>query len=245
MKSIVSIKNVSKDYPLGKLTVPALRGVSLEIGEGESLSIAGPSGSGKTTLLNLIGCLDRPTAGSVEIAGKDISRLSDGALTDLRLNCIGFIFQTFSLMSVLSVFHNVELPLLLQRRLSTVESRVRVEGLLERVGLRGYAQRRPGELSGGQRQRVAIARALVTRPKLVLADEPTASLDSITGQSVLELMQEVSRAEGTAFIFSTHDVRVMARASSTMRLVDGVVEGHDARADASGNDSGQAHSVLS
>jgi putative ABC transport system ATP-binding protein len=221
MKIIVSVKNATKDYALGKVTVPALRGVSLDVAEGEFLSIAGPSGSGKTTLLNLIGCVDTPTAGTVEVAGKDTRKLSERELTELRLNTIGFIFQSFNLVSVLSVFQNVELPLLLQRRLSTSERRARVLALLERVGLSEHTRHRPSELSGGQRQRVAIARALVTRPQLVLADEPTANLDSVTGQNILDVMKELNRTEKTTFIFSTHDAHVMANASAIVRLADG------------------------
>jgi putative ABC transport system ATP-binding protein len=221
MKSIVSVKNATKDYPLGKVIVQALRGVNLEVAEGEFLSIAGPSGSGKTTLLNLIGCVDTPTSGSVEVAGKDTRKLSERALTELRLNTIGFIFQSFNLVSVLSVFQNVELPLLLQRKLSTAERRTRVLSLLERVGLSEHSLHRPSELSGGQRQRVAIARALVTRPQLVLADEPTANLDSVTGKNILDLMKELNHTERTTFIFSTHDAQVMAHASSVVRLADG------------------------
>jgi putative ABC transport system ATP-binding protein len=221
MKIIVSVKNATKDYALGKVTVPALRGVTLDVAEGEFLSIAGPSGSGKTTLLNLIGCVDTPTAGTVEVAGKDTRQLSERQLTELRLNTIGFIFQSFNLVAVLSVFQNVELPLLLQRRLSTGERRARVLALLDRVGLKDHAKHRPSELSGGQRQRVAIARALVTRPQLVLADEPTANLDSVTGKNILDLMKELNRTEKTTFIFSTHDAQVMAYASAIVRLADG------------------------
>jgi putative ABC transport system ATP-binding protein len=221
MREIVSVKNAVKQYTLGKVVVPALRGVSLDVHEGEFLSIAGPSGSGKTTLLNLIGCVDTPTSGSVEVAGQDTSKLSERKLTNLRLHTIGFIFQSFNLVPVLSVFQNVELPLLLQGKLPTGERRSRVEGLLERVGLRDYGKHRPTELSGGQRQRVAIARALVTRPQLVLADEPTANLDSVTGENIIDVMKELNRTERTTFIFSTHDARVMAHASAVVRLADG------------------------
>jgi putative ABC transport system ATP-binding protein len=221
MNTIVSVKNATKNYLLGKVVVPALRGVSLDVAEGEFLSIAGPSGSGKTTLLNLIGCVDTPTDGTVEVAGKNTRQLSERALTELRLNPIGFIFQSFNLVSVLSVFQNVELPLLLQRKLSGGERRKRVLELLERVGLSGHVEHRPSELSGGQRQRVAIARALVTRPQLVLADEPTANLDSVTGKNILDLMKELNRTERTTFIFSTHDAQVMSHASSVIRLADG------------------------
>ncbi|MES1177602.1 MAG: ABC transporter ATP-binding protein [Myxococcales bacterium] len=221
MTAIVSIQNATKDYRLGKVVVPALRGVSLEVSKGEFLSIAGPSGSGKTTLLNLIGCVDTATTGTVEVAGKDTAKLSERELTRLRLNTIGFIFQSFNLVGVLDVYRNIELPLLLQNTLSAGERSQRVLGLLDRVGLHEHARHRPNELSGGQRQRVAIARALVTRPVLVLADEPTANLDSVTGQNILDLMKELNRTEHTTFIFSTHDARVMAHASSLVRLADG------------------------
>lgn len=221
MTAIVSIQSATKDYHLGKVVVPALRGVTLDVEQGEFLSIAGPSGSGKTTLLNLIGCVDTPTTGSVQVAGRDTAALSERELTRLRLHTIGFIFQSFNLVGVLNVFRNVELPLLLQHVLSGPEREKRVRDLLERVGLTEHARHRPNELSGGQRQRVAIARALVTRPSLVLADEPTANLDSVTGQNILDLMKELNRTEHTTFIFSTHDARVMAHASSIVRLADG------------------------
>jgi putative ABC transport system ATP-binding protein len=220
MKTIVAVKNATKDYALGNTTVQALRGVTLDVHEGEFLSIAGPSGSGKTTLLNLIGCVDVPTSGSVEVSGRDTRKLSERELTRLRLNTIGFIFQSFNLVSVLNVLQNVELPLLLQRAPAR-ERTQRVLALLERVGLRDYARHRPSELSGGQRQRVAIARALVSRPQLVLADEPTANLDSTTGQNIIDLMKELNRTEKTTFIFSTHDAQVMAHASAVVRLADG------------------------
>jgi len=238
MAAIVSVKDAVKNYTLGKVVVPALRGISLEVRGGEFLSIAGPSGSGKTTLLNLIGCVDTPTAGTVEVAGQDTRKLSERALTELRLNTIGFIFQSFNLVSVLSVYQNVELPLLLQRKLSTAERRTRVLGLLERVGLAEHALHRPSELSGGQRQRVAIARALVTRPQLVLADEPTANLDSVTGEHILDLMQELNRTEGTTFIFSTHDQKVMAHANAIVRLADGKLVGRESKATASPHAAG-------
>jgi putative ABC transport system ATP-binding protein len=221
MKAIVSVKDAVKNYTLGNVVVPALRGVTLDVVEGDFIAIAGPSGSGKTTLLNLIGCVDTPTSGTVEVEGKNTRQLSERQLTTLRLHTIGFIFQSFNLVSVLSVFQNVELPLLLQRQLSGAERATRVMALLERVGIREYAKHRPSELSGGQRQRVAIARALVTRPGIVLADEPTANLDSVTGQHILDLMKELNRTEKTTFIFSTHDQRVMAHANAIVRLADG------------------------
>ena len=220
-EAIVTVQDVSKIYRLGKTEVPALRGVSLDIRRGEFLSIAGPSGSGKTTLLNLVGCVDTPTSGNVMVDGKDTRGLSERALTDLRLHFIGFIFQTFNLVPVLSVRQNVEFPLLLQGGLGRKERDVRVGALLEAVGLADHARHRPSELSGGQRQRVAVARALVTRPALVLADEPTANLDSKTGENIIDLMKEMNARDGTTFIFSTHDPKVMAHASAIVRIADG------------------------
>ena len=219
--SIVSVEHVSKDYMLGKTVVPALRDVSLLVGKGEFLSIAGPSGSGKTTLLNLVGCVDTPTAGRVVVAGQDTARLSERALTELRLRTLGFIFQSFNLVSVLTVFQNVEFPLLLQGGQTRKERVDRVLALLDAVGIAEHARHRPSELSGGQRQRVAIARALVTRPAIVLADEPTANLDSETGGNIIDLMKEMNRRDGTTFIFSTHDPKVMAHASALVRIEDG------------------------
>ena len=211
---IVHLSNVDKDYQLGAVTVTALRQVSLEIAPGEFTVIAGPSGSGKTTLLNLIGCVD------VATRGQDTGKLSEGDLTRLRLNALGFIFQSFNLVGVLDAFQNVEFPLLLQKKLNAAQRRERVMDLLKRVGIDEHAHHRPGELSGGQRQRVAIARALVTLPRIVLADEPTANLDSVTGNQILDLMQELNR-EGTTFLFSTHDPKVVKRAGRVVRLVDG------------------------
>ena len=225
---IVSLENVSKDYMLGKTVVPALRDVTLAVDRGEFLSIAGPSGSGKTTLLNLLGCVDTPTAGRVVVGGEDTSKLGERALTELRLRTLGFIFQSFNLVSVLSVFQNVEFPLLLQGGLSKKERAARVLGLLEAVGISDYARHRPNELSGGQRQRVAIARALVTRPAIVLADEPTANLDSATGENIIDLMKEMNRKDGTTFIFSTHDPTVMAHASAIVRIADGRLAAREA-----------------
>ncbi len=221
--AIIEVKDVIKDYPLGKLTVRALHGINLVVQRGEFTTIAGPSGSGKTTLLNLIGCVDVPTTGSVFFDGVLTSSLSDKDLTQLRLEKLGFIFQSFNLVPVLSVFQNVELPLLLRGTFTDAERKKRVEVIIERVGLAKYLKHRPNELSGGQRQRVAIARALVSTPKLVLADEPTANLDSVTGNSILELMKELNTQEGTTFIFSTHDHAVMAMASRIVRVQDGLI----------------------
>ncbi len=232
MPPIVAVEDVSKTYKLGKTEVHALRGVWLEIHRGEFLSIAGPSGSGKTTLLNLVGCIDTPTAGRVLVDGKDTKDLSERALTDLRLHRIGFIFQTFNLVQVLSVFQNVEFPLLLQGGLTRKERDRQVRGLLEAVGLAEHARHRPSELSGGQRQRVAVARALVTRPPLVLADEPTANLDSQTGATIIDLMKDMNARNGTTFIFSTHDPKVMAHATAIVRIADGQVTGRETASEA-------------
>jgi putative ABC transport system ATP-binding protein len=224
---IVAARDVAKVYQLGKTEVHALRHVDLVVERGEFLSIAGPSGSGKTTLLNLIGGVDVPTSGTVWVDGEDTSKLTERALTRLRLDHIGFIFQTFNLVAVLTVFQNVEFPLLLQGRMTSDERRRRVNELLESVGLGSHSRHRPSELSGGQRQRVAVARALVARPPLVLADEPTANLDSKTGGTIIDLMREMNLRDGTTFIFSTHDPKVMAHASAIVRLEDGCVVGRE------------------
>jgi len=223
MPPIVAVRNVVKEYRLGKVVVPALREVSLDVAQGEFLSIAGPSGSGKTTLLNLVGCVDTPTSGTVEVAGRNTSSLTERQLTDLRLHHLGFIFQSFNLVNVLTVFQNVEFPLLLQGKISAQERRRRVDELLDQVGLKEHTRHRPNELSGGQRQRVAVARALVTHPQIVLADEPTANLDSQTGSNIIDLMREMNRKQGTTFIFSTHDAKVMAHASAIVKLADGQI----------------------
>lgn len=228
---IVELRGVIKDYPLGKLSVRALHGIDLSLAKGEFASIAGPSGSGKTTLLNLIGCVDVPSEGTVVMDGRSTGDLSDRELTELRLHNLGFIFQSFNLVPVLTVAQNVELPLLLQHKMTGEERYKLVVAMLERVGLGKYIKHRPTELSGGQRQRVAIARALVTKPKLVLADEPTANLDSVTGNSILQLMRELNQQEGTTFLFSTHDAAVMKLANRVIRVQDGriVDDGKGAR----------------
>ena len=215
----VVVTDVSKTYRLGKLTVTALDGVSLTVDAGEFLAVAGPSGSGKTTLLNLIGCLDTPTSGEVEIDGEPVSTLSEGRRADLRARKLGFIFQTFNLIPVLTAWENVEYPLLIHRRGGDVATRVRAA--LDQVGLGDRARHRPPELSGGQQQRVAIARALVTDPALVLADEPTANLDSKTGHEIIELMRRLNRERGTTFVFSTHDPRIMKAADRVLEISDG------------------------
>ena len=221
--SIVKIENVTKDYPLGNLIVPALKGVSLVIQKGEFSVIAGPSGSGKTTLLNLIGCVDIPTSGTVSIDGQITQSLSDKKLTSLRLHKIGFIFQSFNLIQVLTAFQNVEFPLLLKGGMSNDERKKKVESVFEQVGLSTYMKHRPNELSGGQRQRVAIARALVSEPSIILADEPTANLDSATGISIIELMKDMNKKIHTTFIFSTHDTKVIDRANRIISIEDGII----------------------
>ncbi|MFW6288018.1 MAG: ABC transporter ATP-binding protein [bacterium] len=221
--NVIEVKGVKKDYPLGKTTVHALKGIDLSVEEGSFFSIVGPSGSGKTTLLNIIGCIDNPTDGSIKIHGEDITNLSDKEITDLRLHKIGFIFQTFNLIPVLNVRENVEFPLLLMKKHNKAEVNDRVEKLVEEVGLLEYIDHKPAELSGGQRQRVAIARALVTNPDIVLADEPTANLDSVTSESILELMRELNDVEKTTFIFSTHDPEVLKYARNIVRIKDGLV----------------------
>ncbi len=223
MSSIVKIEGVTKEYESGSQTVKALRGVDLVIEEGEFTSIAGPSGSGKTTLLNLIGCLDSATSGRVLFEGEDLSRKSSNELADVRKAKIGFIFQTFNLVPVLSAYENVELALSLMGGDAAKREKARVAKLLDMVELSDMMHRRPSELSGGQQQRVAIARALVKKPKLVLADEPTANLDSKTGKTVLEIMKKINREEGATFIFSTHDRQVMDYAGRLVTLKDGVI----------------------
>jgi len=223
--NVIELENVKKDYPLGATTVHALRGVSLAIKEGDFISIVGPSGSGKTTLLNIIGCIDNATEGSVKIHGKEVTTHSDRRLTDLRLHTIGFIFQTFNLIPVLSARENVEFPLLLMKKenLTNKEIRRRAEKLLEEVGLKEQCNQKPFELSGGQRQRVAIARALVTKPAIVLADEPTANLDSETGEMILKQMKELNQLEKTTFVFSTHDPDILKYANGVLKIKDGLM----------------------
>lgn len=226
--NVIEMQNVRKDYPLGNTTVHALKGIDFTVRQGDFLSIVGPSGSGKTTMLNLIGCIDHSTEGRVAIHGTDVTKMSDKELTELRLRRIGFIFQTFNLIPVLSIRENVEFPLLLMKKVkfSKGEIRERVEQVVEEVGLQEYITHKPYELSGGQRQRVAIARALVTRPDIVLADEPTANLDSETGERILDLMRKLNDVENTTFIFSTHDPEVLKYAKHVVKIKDGkIVDG--------------------
>ncbi len=226
--TIVALKDVHKIYPLGKTEVHAVNGVTADITRGDFISIAGPSGSGKSTILNMIGCIDVPTQGSVEIDGTVTGSLKDNAITRLRHNTLGFIFQNFNLIPVLNVYENIEFPLLLNRtrkegKKRSKEDREWIDHLIGEVGLEKWRTHRPMELSGGQRQRVAIARALVTRPLIVLADEPTANLDSATGESIIELMKKMNEDVGTTFIFSTHDQSIVDIADHVIRLKDGRV----------------------
>jgi putative ABC transport system ATP-binding protein len=220
---VVRIDNVSKYYSLGNQQVQALKNIELTVEEGDFLAIAGPSGSGKTTILNLIGCIDNPSSGNVYINGQRVSDQTPDQLADLRARTIGFIFQTFNLLPVLSAEENVEYPLLQFKEMSKNERRERVRHYLNIVGLENFVHHRPNELSGGQRQRVAIARALATKPKVVLADEPTANLDQKTGASILELMRLVNRIQSTTFVFSTHDSAVMRMANRVVHMKDGEI----------------------
>ena len=227
--SVVKLENVSKIYFTRDIEVHALKEVSLEVESGEFLSLAGPSGSGKTTLLNILGCLDQPSAGTLSLEGVDTGSKTRSQLAEIRRDHIGFIFQTFNLLPVLTAFENVEFPLLLMGKLSKPERRSRVEEILSEVGLKDLLQRKPLEMSGGQQQRVAIARALVKKPQLILADEPTANLDSKTGREILQLMLELNRKTGATFIFSTHDQMVMDFAQRLVRLKDGQIESDEKR----------------
>ena len=226
--TVVKADNVVKDYGLNGQRVRALRGVSLSFEGGEFAAIAGPSGSGKSTFLHLAGCLDTLSGGTMSLGGQDVARLSKKQLALMRRHSIGFIFQAYNLIPVLSVEENIGFPLTLlgvERR----EIRERTRAVLAQVGLEGMEKRRPREMSGGQQQRVAIARALVKRPALILADEPTANLDSKIGREILELMLRLNKSEGTTFIFSTHDEMVMDHARRIIRIRDGQVESDEAK----------------
>ena len=229
MSTIVSCQNVEKTYGRAEVEVHALRDVSLDIAPGEFTALAGPSGSGKTTLLNLIGRLDDMQAGRITVASHALHALSEAEATELRLRHIGFIFQAYNLIPVLSAVENVEYIMLLQG-VSAAERARKAGAILDEVGLAGMHDRRPAHLSGGQQQRVAIARAMVAEPDLILADEPTANLDSETGEALLDMMLELNRERGTTFLFSTHDPRVMAHARRIVRLRDGRIESDETRA---------------
>ncbi len=226
---IVDLRDVSKVYIQGEHRISALRGLTLTIEKGEFTAICGPSGSGKTTALNLIGALDSPTSGTIWIDGTDLGSLNRKELSRLRRDRIGFVFQAYNLLPVLSAYENAEIVMAVQG-VPDAQRRERVMALLAQVGLEGLEDRRPSELSGGQQQRVAIARAIASRPAVVLADEPTANVDSATADTLLDMMEALNREEGVTFVFSTHDPRVMERARRVIRLVDGQVESDEVRA---------------
>lgn len=229
----VSLRNVGKSYRLDSVDVPALSEISIDIRQGSFTVISGPSGSGKTTLLNLIGCIDRPDCGEIIVAGQAVQGMPDDALSDFRARHIGFVFQNFNLLPVLTAYENVEYPLVLAK-IPAAERKKRVQALLDAVGLSNRMQNRPGQLSGGQRQRVAIARALVINPRLVLADEPTANLDSQTGADIIALMRKMQRECDASFVFSSHDPQVRAEADDVILIRDGRIAGPGQRALAAG-----------
>ena len=226
--AIVALDDAKRHYKTRAGVVKALDGVTLNVAPGEFLAVAGPSGSGKSTLLNLVGALDRPTAGTVRIEGRDLGILSKRVLAELRRDRIGFVFQAYNLIPVLTVMENVEYVMLLQGR-RAAERRERAREILGEVGLGDLLDRRPAELSGGQQQRVAVARAIASEPAIVLADEPTANLDSLTGSALLDTMEALNQRRRTTFLFSTHDHSVMARASRLVRLRDGRIEDEERR----------------
>jgi putative ABC transport system ATP-binding protein len=226
--NVIELQDVTRVYQVGQVETPALRGVDLAIKQGEFTAIVGPSGSGKTTMLQLMGCLDKPTGGTVHINGQDVTQLSPGKRADLRKGSIGFVFQFFALIPGLTAYENVELPLLLTGE-KTNERRRRASELLEAVGLTDRAHHRPDQMSGGEQQRVAIARALAAHPVLVLADEPTANLDTENGNQVMEIMQRLNKETGTTFVFATHDPRVIPFARRVVTLRDGQVSENGAQ----------------
>jgi len=222
MRPVIEVERISKSYRLDRTEVSALRDLDLAIGPGEFTALAGPSGSGKTTLLNIIGCIDKPDSGRLILEGEDVTSRTLNSLASLRRDRLGYIFQLFNLIPVLTAYENVEYPLLLTP-MPARERRHRVEVLLERVGLYDKRKHNPGQLSGGQRQRVAIARAMVSSPAAILADEPTANLDSVTSGEILDLMMELNSERGTVFLFSTHDPRIVSKARRVIRLMDGKI----------------------
>jgi putative ABC transport system ATP-binding protein len=220
--SFIKTNNVCKNYNLGKTIVKAVQGISIEIKKGEYVCIAGPSGAGKSTFLNLIGLLDKPTDGTILFDDFNITEMNDRALHRFRKNRITFIFQNFNLIPVLTAYENIEFPLLI-RKIDRKNRRLRIEKLSEEVGISEYLRHRPDELSGGQRQRVAIARALVTNPEVVLADEPTANLDSVTGSTILDLLKRLNKEEKTTFIIASHDMKIIEQADRVIHIMDGKI----------------------
>jgi putative ABC transport system ATP-binding protein len=224
---LIKVRNLTRIYKQGELEVHALRGIDMDLQSREFAALVGPSGSGKTTLLNIIGVLDHPTAGTVEVEGRNVATLNKGEAAEFRLQHVGFIFQAYNLVPVLTAYENAEFTLLL-RGVKHEQRRDTVMPLLERVGLADMANRKPHELSGGQQQRVAVVRALATSPRVVLADEPTANLDSESSESLMTLMEELNEELGTTFLFSTHDPVVIDRARRLIKLLDGRVD-HDGK----------------
>ena len=222
LMEVTKIENVTRVYKIGEVETKALGGVSLTIENGEFTALVGPSGSGKTTLLQMIGCLDQPTSGSVWVNGHDVTRLNRNQRADMRKGHIGFIFQFFALIPTLTAYENIEMPLLLNGH-SPAERKARVEELLKAVDLTDRANNRPDQMSGGQQQRVAIARALATKPALILADEPTANLDTVNGEQVMEIMTRLNKETGVTFVFATHDPRVIKYARRVVTLRDGLI----------------------
>jgi len=232
--TLIKAENIHKDYQLGEVSIHALRGITIEITTASFVSVIGPSGSGKTTLLNLIGCLDKPTSGSLTVAGTDVVKLDRKQASLFRGANIGFIFQDFNLLPVLTVYENIEYPLLMVYKAPSKERKRRVISLIEAVDLVDQKNRFPDQLSGGQKQRVAIARALVTNPKVVLADEPTANLDHETAFAIINIMKRMQRELGTTFIFSTHDQKIVSAADIIYTLEDGKIKNIDAKEDKNG-----------
>lgn len=231
---VTKVINATRDFKIGEVETHALRGVNLSIENGEFTALVGPSGSGKTTLLQLIGLLDQPTSGSVLINGKEATGLTRNQRADLRKGTIGFVFQFFALIPTLTAYENVEMPLLLNG-MKPAEREARVKEMLEAVGLTDRAQHRPDQLSGGQQQRVAVARALSIRPSLVLADEPTANLDTENGKQVMEIMQRLNKETGVTFVFATHDPRVIKYAKRVVTLQDGLIVGNNGNGNTANN----------
>jgi len=232
--ALVTAHNLSKDYLAGDITVNAIRGIDFTVESGSFVSFVGPSGSGKSTLLNMIGCLDRPSGGTLNVSGQDVTRLGSKSSAQFRGEHIGFIFQDFNLIPVLTVFENIEYPLQMVQNWPVAKRKKRVEQLLEAVGMADQGHKYPSQISGGQKQRVAVARALVTKAKLVLADEPTANLDRKTANRIIALMKEMRDEFGTTFIFSTHDPRVVDNAEIIFTLEDGLLQDQN-------GDKGDAH----